>query len=91
LLIVLLADAGFLPGLWVSHVEVSSPANGIRKAPSVNKGPKPGYYILNTNETIKILEDISGSYKKGESFEELAKKHSDDKDTKGFGGYLSHL
>ena len=51
LLIVLLADAGFLPGLWVSHVEVSSPANGIRKAPTVNKGPKPGYYMLNTEGT----------------------------------------
>lgn len=52
---------------------------------------KVGLSDENTNETIKILEDISEAYKKGESFEELAKKHSDDKDTKGFGGYLGKL
>ena len=51
LIIVLLADAGFLPGLWVSHVEVEAPASGVRKASSLNKGPKPGYYMLNTEGT----------------------------------------
>jgi hypothetical protein len=45
--IVLLADAGLLPGLWVSHVEVETPA--IRKnTGSKSSGPKPGYYMLNT-------------------------------------------
>jgi hypothetical protein len=46
--VVMLADWGFLPGLWVSHVEVETPA---RKVSSVNKGPKPGYYMLNTENT----------------------------------------
>ncbi len=48
LAIVLLADAGFLPGLWVSHVEVESPAGRIKPSNVANKGPKPGYYMLNT-------------------------------------------
>jgi hypothetical protein len=48
ILIVMLADWGFLPGLWVSHVEVETPA---RKVSAVNKGPKPGYYMLNTENT----------------------------------------
>ena len=49
LITVLLADAGFLPGLWVSHVEVEAPAGRIKEANNVvNKGPKPGYYMLNT-------------------------------------------
>ncbi len=49
LLTVLLADAGILPGLWVSHVEVEAPAGRIKQASNVvNKGPKPGYYMLNT-------------------------------------------
>ena len=45
LLCVLLADAGLLPGLWVSHVEVDAPA-----LPNVQKSktPAPGYYMLNT-------------------------------------------
>ncbi len=51
LVIVLLADAGFLPGLWVSHVEVESPAGRIKTANVANKGPKPGYYMLNTEGT----------------------------------------
>ena len=51
LAIVLLADAGFLPGLWVSHVEVESPAGRIKTANVANKGPKPGYYMLNTEGT----------------------------------------
>jgi hypothetical protein len=45
--IVLLADAGLLPGLWVSHVEVEAPA--VRKSSGTKgPGPKPGYYMLNT-------------------------------------------
>ena len=48
LFIILLADAGFLPGLWVSHVEVEAPAGRIKQANTANKGPKPGYYMLNT-------------------------------------------
>ena len=53
-LVVLLADAGFLPGLWVSHVEVETPGPRIKMANAVNKGmqgPKPGYYMLNTEGT----------------------------------------
>ena len=46
--VILLADAGLLPGLWVSHVEVESPAG--RNA-NAAKGPKPGYYMLNTEGT----------------------------------------
>lgn len=49
--VVLLADAGFLPGLWVSHVEVESPAGKIKTANTGAKGPKPGYYMLNTEGT----------------------------------------
>ena len=48
LLCVLFADAGVLPGLWVSHVEVEAPAP---KVSAAIKGPKtaaPGYYMLNT-------------------------------------------
>lgn len=49
LLTVILADSGLLPGLWVSHVEVEAPAGRIKQASnSVNKGPKAGYYMLNT-------------------------------------------
>lgn len=51
LLCVLLAEAGALPGLWVSHVEVEAPSIASSlPAPKV-KGPKtptPGYYMLNT-------------------------------------------
>ena len=52
LLVVILAEWGFLPGLWVSHLEVEAPVS--RKANvanAVNKGPKPGYYMLNTEAT----------------------------------------
>jgi hypothetical protein len=49
--IVLLADWGFLPGLWVSHVEVEAPAPKGKAANAGNKGPKPGYYMLNTEGT----------------------------------------
>jgi hypothetical protein len=48
LICVILADAGVLPGLWVSHVEVEAPAP---KVSVMSKGPKtatPGYYMLNT-------------------------------------------
>ena len=52
LIVILLADAGALPGLWVSHLEVEAPAlSGHSKGKAVNvgaKGPKPGYYMLNT-------------------------------------------
>lgn len=57
LLIVLMADAGLLPGLWVNHVEVSSPASSatsagrVKQATNVGKGPKAGYYMLNTEGT----------------------------------------
>jgi hypothetical protein len=51
LIVVLMADAGLLPGLWVSHVEVSSPAGRVKQANTVSKGPKPGYYMLNTEGT----------------------------------------
>jgi hypothetical protein len=47
LLCVLLADAGVLPGLWVSHVEVDAPAVRAPNAPKA-KTPVPGYYMLNT-------------------------------------------
>jgi hypothetical protein len=48
-LCVILADAGILPGLWVSHVEVEAPSSA--PASKAIKGPKtatPGYYMLNT-------------------------------------------
>jgi hypothetical protein len=45
LLVVLFADAGILPGLWVNHVEVDQRS---LPASSVSKGMKPGYYMLNT-------------------------------------------
>ena len=48
ILTVMLADWGILPGLWVSHVEVEAPAS---RANISNKGPKPGYYMLNTEGT----------------------------------------
>ena len=48
LVVVVMADAGLLPGLWVSHVQVDAPAGRIKEASSVTKGPKPGYYMLNT-------------------------------------------
>ena len=52
LLVVLLADAGLLPGLWVSHVEVTSPAGSLNRVKQAsNNGPKPGYYMLNTEGT----------------------------------------
>lgn len=48
MIVVLLADAGLIPGLWVSHLEVESlPAPKARGKSS--GGPmKPGYYMLNT-------------------------------------------
>jgi hypothetical protein len=49
--VVILAEWGFLPGLWVSHVEVEAPAGRIKNASPLNKGPKPGYYMLNTEAT----------------------------------------
>lgn len=50
ILCVLLAEAGILPGLWVSHVEVQEPPVGPSPAPKVakSKTPVPGYYMLNT-------------------------------------------
>ncbi len=43
---VIFAEAGVLPGLWVSHVEVeASPRTPAVKA---SKVPAPGYYMLNT-------------------------------------------
>ena len=51
-IIVLLAELGIIPGLWVSHLEVESPApRNSKSTASVTsaKGPmKPGYYMLNT-------------------------------------------
>lgn len=37
--------------------------------------------------TIKFLDSLSTRVKNGESFEELAKLYSDDRESKGFGGY----
>jgi hypothetical protein len=52
LLVILLADAGILPGLWVSTVEVSrSSPTRLRSnssTPPTAPGMKPGYYMLNT-------------------------------------------
>jgi hypothetical protein len=48
ILIVMLADWGMLPGLWVSHVEVETPAPKVKASNTGTKGPKPGYYMLNT-------------------------------------------
>ena len=54
LIIVIFADVGLLPGLWVSHVEVQQSMKPNRSSeemipiPRGNKGMKPGYYMLNT-------------------------------------------
>ena len=51
LIIVILADIGLLPGMWVSHVEVQSVkprSDEVIPIPRGNKGMKPGYYMLNT-------------------------------------------
>ena len=49
LFVVLMADAGIIPGLWVSHLEVQSPpAPKTSVAANVPKNMKPGYYMLNT-------------------------------------------
>lgn len=63
LLVVILADVGVLPGLWVSSVEVEAPpaprsrgsgraaAAAGAAAAAVETGPstmRPGYYMLNT-------------------------------------------
>ena len=47
LFVVLMADAGIIPGLWVSHLEVQSPP-APKAAVGVPKNLKPGYYMLNT-------------------------------------------
>lgn len=49
-LVLLLADSGLLPGLWVSHLEVESAVATRPRAPSTAgpQGMKPGYYMLNT-------------------------------------------
>lgn len=41
--------------------------------------------------TKKFLSDLAERVKAGENFEELAKKYSDDKETKGFGGFLGKI
>ena len=48
LICVVLAEAGILPGLWVSHVEVET--TSLAPAPKVKaqKTATPGYYMLNT-------------------------------------------
>lgn len=62
ILVVILAEAGILPGLWVSHVEVQAPARGrnmgvenaalpVDSLGPAPKGMKPGYYMLNTEGT----------------------------------------
>lgn len=54
LIIVIFADIGLLPGMWVSHVEVQQSMKPNRSSeemipiPRGNKGMKPGYYMLNT-------------------------------------------
>jgi hypothetical protein len=56
MIIVLLADAGLIPGLWVSHLEVESPSPAPKGRGKTSGGPsssgqgpmKPGYYMLNT-------------------------------------------
>lgn len=54
LIIVIFADVGLLPGMWVSHVEVQQSMKPNRSSeemipiPRGNKGMKPGYYMLNT-------------------------------------------
>lgn len=45
----------------------------------------------NSKEAEKFLMDIKDKVKNGESFEELARKYSDDSNTKGFGGFLGKL
>ncbi|MDX9789573.1 MAG: peptidylprolyl isomerase [Candidatus Kapabacteria bacterium] len=42
-------------------------------------------------ETINTLKQIKDRINKGESFEAMAKEYSDDKETKGFGGFIGKL
>ena len=51
-LVVILADWGVLPGLWVSHLEVETPAGRSKGVSNASKGPKPGYYMLNTEGSV---------------------------------------
>lgn len=44
-----------------------------------------------TKEVINELKSLKEKFLKGEKFEDLAKDNSDDKDTKGFGGFLGKL
>lgn len=46
-IMLLLADSGLLPGLWVSHVEVTAPQARATNTTAL-QGAKPGYYMLNT-------------------------------------------
>lgn len=43
LIMVILAEAGILPGLWVSHIETTPAPKG-----NSSRNAKPGYYMLNT-------------------------------------------
>lgn len=44
-----------------------------------------------TKEVINELKSLKNRFISGEKFEDLAKDNSDDKDTKGFGGFLGKL
>ncbi len=44
-----------------------------------------------TKDVINELKSLKDKFQKGEKFEDLAKENSDDKDTKGFGGFLGKL
>lgn len=43
------------------------------------------------DKAIQFLDSLKNLINKGEKFEDLAKIHSDDKDTKGFGGFIGKL
>jgi len=44
-----------------------------------------------TERTKAALQELIDKHKAGEDFEELAKKHSDDKESRGFGGMLGEV
>lgn len=52
---------------------------------------KVGQSNTDTEEAVKFLKDLKSRAENGESFESLAKQFSDDKDSRGFGGFIGKL
>ncbi len=52
---------------------------------------KIGHTTEDIERTKKFLSDLIERVKLGENFEDLARQYSDDKETKGFGGFLGKI